>query len=97
MAQVHLGSWVRIMGTNWVSATVEDTVADALGAGHAGDVDAGAVASAWRDQINAALPDGVTLSGSDFYGPESARGINLADIVNSVDMWAIVEQFDTSA
>lgn len=63
--------------------------------------------SAYRDAINEALPDGVTLSGNDFYGPYDKRnepfdgypahedgGLDIKAIVDEIDLGKIVEKHD---
>ena len=59
------GSWNRTAG---YSLTLEQSVGDALN-GEYTDKQLDAVAAAYRDAINAALPDSVILCGDEFYGP----------------------------
>lgn len=87
------------------SLTVEQTVGDALN-GEYTDEQVVAVTRAYRDAINAALPDSVSLNGDDFYGnayeddcadqadfPHDEHGLlDIAAIVETVDLGAIVEQ-----
>jgi hypothetical protein len=87
------------------SLTVDQTVGDALN-GEYTDEQVTAVTRAYRDAINAALPDSVSLNGDEFYGnaheadctdqadfPHDADGrLDIAAIVETVDFWAIVEQ-----
>ena len=86
------------------SMTLEQSVGDALN-GEYSDEQIDAVTAAYRDAINAALPDSVSLCGNDFYGPytpaddefagypqDDEGDLDIAAIVESVDFWAIVEK-----
>ncbi|WP_160051309.1 hypothetical protein [Nocardiopsis sp. FR26] len=66
-----------------------------------------AMVDAYRDAINAALPDGVTLNGNEFYGPYYAENhgwdedlndelgqLNITAIIETIDLAAIVERHD---
>lgn len=87
------GSWVRATGSS--AFTLDGEVADALLAGADSndytEDQITAVATAYRDAINEALPEGVSLCGNEFYGPAYQETPDLAEIVDSVDFWAIVE------
>lgn len=65
------------------------------------------IAEAYRDAINEALPDGVSLAGSNFYGPyrtedqdfegypsDELGGLDIRAIIEEVDLWAIIERYD---
>ncbi len=56
-----------------------------------------AIIDDFRDAINAQLPDGVTLHGDEFYGPYP-RGVfdsaEITDVIEAVDLGAIVERHD---
>lgn len=87
-------TWNQLDG-HCSSLSPDSEVADALLAGvdfndYTADQIA-AVAAAYRDAINAALPEGVMLCGDQFYGPADGLGVDLAEIVNAVDFWDIVE------
>ena len=87
------------------SISVEQTVGDALN-GEYTDEQVESVTRAYRDAINAALPDSVSLNGDEFYGnaheadctdqadfPHDEDGrLDIAAIVETVDFWSIVEQ-----
>lgn len=94
--------------------TVEDTVASYISGGDSEWVErceeTGALedmVADYRAAINAALPDGVSLNGNDFYGPyydddqnfdgyptdEDGR-LDIAEIVSEIDLGAIVEKHD---
>jgi hypothetical protein len=87
------------------SISVEQTVGDALN-GDFADEQVESVTRAYRDAINAALPDSVSLNGDEFYGnahdvdctdqadfPHDADGrLDIAAIVETVDLGAVVEQ-----
>lgn len=99
------GTWVN--HTIGSAMTLEAEVRDALLAGGDDytDEQIEAVADAYRDAINAALPDSVSLCGNQFYGnaypqdctdqadyPHDENGrLDIAAIIESVDFWAIAE------
>ncbi|MCB1290778.1 MAG: hypothetical protein KDB45_04510 [Mycobacterium sp.] len=99
------GSWYRNVGDS--SGTVLGEVEDALD-GEFTDDEVAAIAEAYRDAINEALPGEVQLCGDEFYGPayeldttgypvdEDGR-LDIAAIVDSVDFWDIVERITTAA
>jgi hypothetical protein len=100
------GTWVNHGDTT--NLTVEATVADAIAGGDAdwrervestGAFDS--MVTAYRDAINDALPEGVFLTGDEFIGPYFTTDcdfdrdeLNLAEIIEGVDLFAIVEKFD---
>ncbi|HEU5429586.1 MAG TPA: LysR family transcriptional regulator [Actinocrinis sp.] len=95
------GTWNN-HGDRW-NTTVEATIADAINGGDAewreamestGALDL--IAETYRQAINDALPDGVSLSGNDFYGPYDADDaeLNIAEIIEGVDLNAIIERHD---
>ena len=74
-------------------------------------IDVEAVVDEFRDAINAALPDSVSLCGDTFYGPaghevvdfetdgypvDEDGALDFKTIVESVDFWAIVQKHDVS-
>lgn len=99
------GTWVNHGDDS--NATVEASIADAI---NGGDKDwrermesSGAmddIARDWREAINEALPEGVTLAGNDFYGPAydadaSWEGeLKIADVIKGIDLGAIIERHD---
>ena len=95
MTNVQYGSWNRSTSGPHSGFTVDGEVADALLAGadvnNYTDEQIAAVALAYRAAINTALPEGVYLSGDEFFGPDDAERPDLEAIVDSVDFWAIVE------
>ncbi|GAB7053208.1 hypothetical protein [Catenuloplanes indicus] len=84
--------------------TLEAGVATSLGE-YANDYDLDALTTAYRDAINDALPDSISLAGSDFYGPaydtdrdftgEPADAIREA--IASVDFWSLAAKYDKTA
>lgn len=99
------GSWAQHGDSR--ALTVEQTVAAFLEAGDPGlrgrAESSGAFASMvadYRDAINAALPDGVDLSGDEFIGPyydrdRTWRGVlKIGEIVFGIDLETIVERYD---
>lgn len=97
------GTWNRTAAA--YSLTLEQSVGDALN-GEYTDSELAAVIEAYRDAINAALPDSVSLCGDEFYGPyyeddcadhagyprDAGGRLDISAIVESVDFWAIVER-----
>jgi hypothetical protein len=88
------------------SATFSTSVYEALG-DYADECDIDAIEADYRNAINEALPDGVSLCGSEFIGPAYADfdgyptdeygRLDIRAIVESVDFWEIVAKHDTSA
>ncbi len=96
---------------NWNNAadfgtlTVEHSVSVALG-DYADAYDVDGIAADYRDAINAALPEGVSLCGDQFIGPyyeadktwgpelERCGSLNIRKIVREVDFWAIAAKHD---
>lgn len=88
------------------SLSVEDYIGDAIGSFGDDGYDVDGIAREFRETINAALPNGVSLAGNEFYGPyyEADRGfegyplsadgnmVDIAAIIESVDFWGIVER-----
>lgn len=94
MITTEYGTWANATG----AATVEDYVATALGE-HGDDFDADAIAADFRDAVDEALPDGVTLAGNLFLGPHDTPAEERPDLreaVESVDFWEIVARHDKS-
>lgn len=77
--------------------TLADSVSAALGE-WAGDYDLDAIADGLRTEINAALPEGVTLNGDELYGPYDRRDeeIDYRAIWEGIDFWAIADKHDNS-
>lgn len=90
-----------------VSAGLADDIRNALG-DSVDDFDVEAIEDDWREAINAALPPNVTLTGDEFIGPaydkdkefdgypveggEFSESLDIKAIVESVDLWVIVER-----
>lgn len=59
-----------------------------------------AIVADYREAINTALPEGVTLAGDDFYGPCYEKDhtwdgeLDIAAIIMDIDLGAIVEKYD---
>ncbi|MGV2386125.1 MAG UNVERIFIED_CONTAM: hypothetical protein LOD86_12780 [Thermobifida fusca] len=82
------------------AGSMRDYITTALG-DHADDYDIDAIVEEYREAINERLADqGITLAGDEFYGPyprpENA-GETIADAIESVDFWEIVERHDKTA
>jgi hypothetical protein len=92
MITTEYGSWVNLMGIT--SATLEDDVTLALGE-FADEYDHDATCGAYRDEINAAMPEGVTLCGDVIYGPADgfrafwAEIDELRDAIDAIDFWSL--------
>ncbi|MEV3925913.1 hypothetical protein [Actinomadura coerulea] len=89
------GSWNTQSGTG--VDTVTEAVATALGE-FAGDYDLDALTAAYETAINEALADtGMTLNGSEFYGPYPRGDVDIRAIVEGVDFWEIARQHERGA
>ena len=102
------GAWVNHGDDS--NRTVEATVADYIGGG---DADwrqrvesSGAferMVDDYRAAINNALPDGVSLCGNEFYGPYHDDDctwdgeLNISEIIDGIDLAAIVDRNDPDA
>lgn len=88
--------------------TVEQSIAVALG-DYTADYDLDALAAAYRNAINEALPEGMSLNGNEFYGPYYAADANfdgyphdedgrldIKAIVDSVDFWALAAEHENA-
>lgn len=102
------GDWNN-RGDKW-ALTVEQSVIGAFGTEGADGFDFDAIVSDYRDAINAALPNGVTLSGNDFYGPyhqaasdfdgypvDEDGHLDIKAVIDSVDLWKIIARHDHTA
>lgn len=103
------GSWAS--NVEHADMTLEDTVRNALADAHfvrTGITDA--IIREYRDAINAALPESVSLCGNEFYGPayaadEDFDGFDLDEdgrldinaIICSIDFYSIAERLEESA
>lgn len=89
---------------------VDDTASDALGDAHFVPNDRAAIIAAYRDAINAALPEGVLLCGDEFYGPFHDHGfaqagypitdtgrLDINAIICAIDFYEIAERIDSGA
>lgn len=87
--------------------TVEATVCDAINGGDnewqervqsTGAFDR--IVSDYRDAIDAALPEGVTLAGDQFYGPYYEADwtwdgeLDIAGLIEAIDLYEIVARHD---
>lgn len=95
------GTWCNRVDS--MNVSVEATVADAFGPEGAEGFDFDAIVADYRDAINEALPERVTLSGNEFIGPAHPEDITWGDelddgygdlkikeIVDGVDLQAII-------
>lgn len=95
------GSWLNFEKHELtVGASIGTAVGD-----FGDDYDLDAIESDYRDAINEALPQGVSLSGDEFLGPyfeadqnfdgyplTDDGGLDITTIIESVDLWPIVEK-----
>jgi hypothetical protein len=85
------GTWLNLTDT---SLNVRQSVEESLGE-FGDEYDVNAIERDYRAAIDAALPEGVTLAGDEFYGPHPINAAAFAGIevaVDGVDFWAIVER-----
>lgn len=107
MTATSYGTWNN--NVEPFTLTVEQTVSEALGE-FADEYDIPAIAAEYREQINAALPDSVSLCCNEFIGPYRQAdtdfdgypitedgALDIKAIVASVDFWAIAERHDQTA
>lgn len=100
----NYGSWTTTVDN--YSLTVEQTVAECLG-DYANDYDVAAIVAEYRAAIDAVLPAGVSLLGSEFYGPAYAADCHFAGyptnsdgaldikaLVDGVEFWDIATRHD---
>lgn len=85
------GTWASVMGALSVEADVAVSLAD-----FADHFDVDGLTAAYRRAVNSALPDGVTLSGDEFYGPvpRELDKDSMRDMIAAVDFWGLAERFD---
>jgi hypothetical protein len=94
--------------------TVEDTVTGYISGGDSewleriqADGSFEAMVAGYREAINDALPDGVSLNGNEFYGPyydadqdwdgyptNESGGLDIAAIIAEIDLGSIVDEHD---
>lgn len=91
------GSFVGNVADPGGAGSMRGYITAALG-DYADDYDIDEIVDEYRDAINDALDGtGITLAGDEFYGPyprpENA-GETIADAIESVDFWTIVERHD---
>lgn len=102
------GTWVTRVDR--YSVNLETSVTEGFGSWGADGFDFKAICADYRQAINEALPDSVTLAGDEFYGPytpadgefdgypiEEDGRLDIKAIVDSIDLAAIVERHDLSA
>jgi len=104
MITTSYGTWNNRIDPH--SLSVEQTVYEVLG-DFADEYDVEAIAADYRQAINAALPEGVSLVGNEFIGPYHAKDatwgpelevdgrLDIRAIVDSVDFWGIVAKHET--
>jgi hypothetical protein len=101
-----LGTWNNYHRS---TLTLEQDVCEALG-DFTADYNVDAIEADYRQAINAALPEGVSLNGDEFYGPyyEADRRfdghptdefgvLDITAIIDSVDFWEIAARHDKTA
>ena len=108
MINTSYGTWNNRVDE--YTLTLEESVAGALD--NYPGIDTQAVIDAYRDAIDAALPDSVQLCGDQFYGPAGCEmvdfeadgfpvdedgALDIQAIVQAIDFWAIAERIDTTA
>lgn len=89
-----------------LALTVEQTVEEAFGSEGPAGFDVDSIVSEYRDAINDALPDGVTLTGNEFigpayrtdetWGPEAKNEdgeLDIKTIVVGIDLGSIIERY----
>lgn len=101
-ATTEIGTWATL-GPSSSTVTIQGTVADAVGE-FAADYDIDAIITDYRDAINAAMPEGVSLHGQDYIvGPYRREGwtdeelAEVREAIASVDLWEIVGRHDKTA
>lgn len=83
------GNWTnRVHPYN---STLESEVAQALDSWDADESTLDKVCEAYREAINAALPEGVQLCGNEFYGPADTESPDLQAIVDAIDFWELAD------
>jgi hypothetical protein len=96
-ATTEIGTWVtlgRASSTTTLTEYVSGTLAE-----FADDYDVPAIVAEYRDMINSALPDGVTLHGEDYFvgpyrpdgwKPEELEAVRAA--IADVPLWGIIDR-----
>jgi hypothetical protein len=90
------GSWYNHQGHE---LTIQQSVIVALG-DYGDDYDVDAITRDWRAAINEALPDTVTLSGDEFYGPahdtdrDWEGDLDITSVIEAVDFWALAARHE---
>jgi len=85
--------------------TIEQHVNDAFGSEGPDGYDVDGIVAEFRTAINDALPDDVSLCGNEFIGPYFAAdqnfdgypltddgALDLAAIIGTIDLWAIIDR-----
>lgn len=96
ITNTSFGSWYNHQGHE---LTIESSVTVALG-DFADDYDIDAIAHDWQSAINKALPDTVTLSGDEFYGPADPADydwhgdLDITAVIEGVDFWEIAARHE---
>lgn len=100
------GSWYNHTGSNLTpSADIQDVMGGADSDWLQRMEDSGAIDDIerdWREAINEALPEGITLAGEEFYGPHDSdpdytdeiQDCDIREIINAIDLQDIIERHD---
>ena len=86
------------LGINVEDAGLRDTLATHLG-DFASDFDAEAIVTDWREAIDNALPEGLSLTpvGIIVIGPHTASPAEVREAIRSVDLAEIIARHDESS
>lgn len=86
----YIASWSQLTGTR----SPEADVMTFLSTGNLPVTDAqvSEIAHQWRAAINAKMPEGVYLHGSDFYGVLGATTAGLREIIDSVELFPVIQR-----
>lgn len=106
MGEISHGMWAHRV-EHAEHHNLDDTVINALSDAHFGPTDTAAIIVAYRAAIDAALPNGVSLRGEEFFGPaEPAPGafdgfdldedgrLDIDAIIRSIDFYGIAERIE---
>lgn len=105
------GTWYNVTGSNLTpAADIQDVISGGDQEWREAMADSGALDAAeaeWRASIDAALPNGVSLCGNEFYGPakeadcdfegypvDEDGDLDLAAIIDAIDLNEIIERHD---
>ena len=88
MVTTSYGNWCSRVDHDSVS--VENTVEEAFGSEGPDGFHIEEIVAQYRQAINEALPDDVSLCGDEFYGPYPRESVDIKALVEQVDLWAII-------